>query len=357
MKILYNDIDSKACAWITELIKDGQIPDGDVVCKSVTEITPDEIKNYDSRHYFCGIAGWPAALRLAGWPRDLPADSASLPCQSFSAAGKQKGFDDHRGKLWEPFYELVKVRKPKFLFGEQVEAAIGKGWLDRIHDDLEKENYTVGAIVLAASSVGAPHRRYRIYWVASLGDTPSGGIGVQRGASQPGSGGYPDGHGQLGNAGMLGCNEGVERNVSGQEGARGEHGSFVDRSGQSDLMADGEQSGLEGHAGHGDGGSEPGRERAQADGSAAASGPWSDYRIISFKDGKQRRIKRGLKSMAPGLPRGVVPSRYQGLAIDADNTAEARRMRLHGYGNAINLPLAVAFVETVMEEFNITPEV
>jgi hypothetical protein len=30
-------------------------------------------------------------------------------------------------------------------------------------------------------------------------------------------------------------------------------------------------------------------------------------------------------------------------------TAEARRLRLHGYGNAICVPLAAAFVECVME--------
>ncbi len=87
-----------------------------------------------------------------------------------------------------------------------------------------------------------------------------------------------------------------------------------------------------------------------ADRSASAGGAWSDYQIIHFKDGSQRRIKSGLEPMVDGIPRGVVPSSYKGMAIDANHSAEARVMRLHGYGNAINLPLAIEFVKAVMEE-------
>jgi DNA (cytosine-5)-methyltransferase 1 len=47
-----------------------------------------------------------------------------------------------------------------------VPAAIKHGWLDGIFADLEKENYACGVVVLGAHSVGAPHIRQRLYWVA-----------------------------------------------------------------------------------------------------------------------------------------------------------------------------------------------
>lgn len=36
------------------------------------------------------------------------------------------------------------------------------------------------------------------------------------------------------------------------------------------------------------------------------------------------------------------------MALDADQSAEARVMRLRGYGNAINLYTAKAFIEAVI---------
>jgi len=52
------------------------------------------------------------------------------------------------------------------VFGEQVEAAVGFGWLDRLSADLEAEGYAVGSCVLGAHSAGADHQRQRLYWVA-----------------------------------------------------------------------------------------------------------------------------------------------------------------------------------------------
>ena len=48
--------------------------------------------------------------------------------------------------------------------GESEEAPIV--WIDGVQDDLEKIDYTFGSCVMAASSVGAPHIRQRLYWVA-----------------------------------------------------------------------------------------------------------------------------------------------------------------------------------------------
>jgi DNA adenine methylase len=109
-------------------------------------------------HFFAGIGVWSYAFRLARWPDDRPAWTASTPCPSFSAAGKGLGFNDPR-HLWPELFRLTRVCRPRVLFGEQVAAAIGHGWLDLVCGDLEAEGYAVAPAVLGAHSAGAPHIR------------------------------------------------------------------------------------------------------------------------------------------------------------------------------------------------------
>lgn len=170
----YNDIDKNASAWTQQLIKNKLIPDGIMDCKSITDVNADELKQYDQCHFFNGISGWAHALDLAGWPTNRPIWCASLPCQPFSCAGKQKGTEDER-HLWPVFFELVKKCLPVIIVGEQVEAAVNHNWVDGVFSDLETQGYTCGFVVLGAHSVCSPHRRQRIYWVARrLADTNSG---------------------------------------------------------------------------------------------------------------------------------------------------------------------------------------
>ncbi len=165
MSTYYNDNDPFAAAWLRELIAAGHLPPGDVDERSIIDVQPDDVLGYDACHFFAGIGGWPFALQLAGWPADRPVWTASLPCQPFSPAGKGEGHGDARN-LWPVFYRLVRECRPERIFGEQVEAAIGFGWLDGVCLDLEGLDYACGAAVLPACSVGAPHIRSRLYWVA-----------------------------------------------------------------------------------------------------------------------------------------------------------------------------------------------
>jgi DNA (cytosine-5)-methyltransferase 1 len=53
------------------------------------------------------------------------------------------------------------------LFGEQVDDAVGFGWFDRVRIDLESHGYSVAPpLVVPACSVGAPHRRDRLWFIA-----------------------------------------------------------------------------------------------------------------------------------------------------------------------------------------------
>ena len=85
---------------------------------------------------------------------------------------------------------------------------------------------------------------------------------------------------------------------------------------------------------------------------AVVSGPWSDFGFIPCRDGKQRRIERGTFPLVAGLPRGVGHGRDYSVPITPEYTqatAEARVMRLRGYGNAIVPQLAATFVRAFLE--------
>lgn len=47
-----------------------------------------------------------------------------FPCQSFSIAGKRGGFDDTRGTLFFEVMRLAKIRKPRYLFAENVKGLL-----------------------------------------------------------------------------------------------------------------------------------------------------------------------------------------------------------------------------------------
>lgn len=161
----YNEFDPFASAWLRELICNGHIPFGVVDDRDIKDVTPADLVGYTQCHFFAGIGGWSLALQLAGWPKDRPVWTGSPPCQPFSSAGKQKGKDDLR-HLWPKFFDLIRERHPPVIFGEQVAASIGHGWFDDLQTDLEAEGYAAGMVVLPACSVGAFHRRDRLFYVA-----------------------------------------------------------------------------------------------------------------------------------------------------------------------------------------------
>lgn len=166
-----NEFDAKTAAWLRQLIKDKLIPDAHVDERSITDVQPDDLSGFTQCHFFAGIGGWPLALQLSGWPTDRPVWTGSCPCQPYSSSGRNLGNDDERN-LWPHFFRLIKACKPEYVFGEQVENAVGHGWIDMVFSDLEGEDYTCGAAVLGAHSIGADHERQRLYWAA---DSPSVG--------------------------------------------------------------------------------------------------------------------------------------------------------------------------------------
>lgn len=110
--------------------------------------------------------------------RDISADNipdfdvltAGFPCQPFSIAGKQKGFNDKRGNLFFEIARIIDAKRPKVVFLENVanlmEHDDGKTFLV-IFSSLAQFGYTVYYKVMASNEYGnLPQIRKRIYITA-----------------------------------------------------------------------------------------------------------------------------------------------------------------------------------------------
>ena len=69
---------------------------------------------------------------------------------------------------------LIAECEPAVVFGEQVAGVGGLDWFAGVRGSLELGGYAVGGLVAPAASVGAPHRRERLFWVA---DAEGGTLG------------------------------------------------------------------------------------------------------------------------------------------------------------------------------------
>ncbi len=120
----------------------GEVPFGD--------ITKDQVKNYipDGFDVLC----------------------AGFPCQAFSIAGKRGGFDDTRGTLFFDVAEIIKRKKPKAIFLENVKGlrSHDKGkTLETILNVLRNDlgYFVPEPQIINAKEFGVPQNRERIYIV------------------------------------------------------------------------------------------------------------------------------------------------------------------------------------------------
>lgn len=120
----------------------GEIPFGD--------ITKDETKNYIPNNFDLLCAGF--------------------PCQAFSIAGRRGGFEDTRGTLFFDVAEIIKKKKPKAIFLENVKGLFNhdrgktlKTILNVLRNDLNY--YVPDPKIINAKNFGVPQNRERIFIV------------------------------------------------------------------------------------------------------------------------------------------------------------------------------------------------
>jgi DNA (cytosine-5)-methyltransferase 1 len=126
----------------------GEVPFGDITKEHIKNFIPD---NFDM---LC----------------------AGFPCQAFSIAGKRGGFDDTRGTLFFDVAEIIKRKKPKAIFLENVKGlrSHDKGkTLETILNVLRNDlgYYVPEPQVINAKEFGVPQNRERIYIVGFRNDT------------------------------------------------------------------------------------------------------------------------------------------------------------------------------------------
>lgn len=93
---------------------------------------------------------------------------AGFPCQAFSISGKQRGFEDARGTLFFDVARIVKEKKPKIVFMENVRnfASHDNGkTLEVVKTTMEELGYDFYYKVLSASDYGIPQKRERVYMI------------------------------------------------------------------------------------------------------------------------------------------------------------------------------------------------
>jgi len=102
---------------------------------------------------------------------------AGFPCQPFSNAGKKKTFEDDRGLLFDEIMRIAKVKKPKFMFLENVKhiLKVGNGEVIKyIKKKLDDNNYSVQLFQMSPHEYGIPQQRERIYFVCIRKDIYNG---------------------------------------------------------------------------------------------------------------------------------------------------------------------------------------
>ena len=142
---------------------------------------------------FCEIEPFPRKVLAKHWPevpcyhdvRTLTADvlqrdgiavdviTGGFPCQDLSVAGKQRGMGEGtRSGLWSEIVRLIGELRPKYVIVENVANLLSGpadrpgGWFGRVLGDLAECGYDAEWENIPAATVGAPHRRERVWVVA-----------------------------------------------------------------------------------------------------------------------------------------------------------------------------------------------
>ena len=131
-----------------------KVKENEVFYEDATKIDPDTIPDFD---LLCG----------------------GFPCQSFSIAGKRRGFEDARGTLFFEIARVARTKRPAYLLLENVPGLLshdGGRTFAAILNTLDELGYHVEWQVLNSKDFGVPQSRRRVYIVGYLDPRCAGEI-------------------------------------------------------------------------------------------------------------------------------------------------------------------------------------
>lgn len=116
-------------------------------------------------------------LKLVDWADVEPIDilTAGYPCQPFSHAGQRQGTNDAR-HIWPYIKTAISVLRPSIVILENVRGHLSLGF-STVLGDLAEIGYDAQWTLVRASDVGAPHRRERLFVIATPQHTNTNSIG------------------------------------------------------------------------------------------------------------------------------------------------------------------------------------
>ncbi len=94
-----------------------------------------------------------------------------FPCQSFSIAGKRRGFDDTRGTLFFEIARIIRDKKPKYFVLENVKGLLSHNigrTFGTILITLDELGYDIQWQVLNSKNHGVPQNRERVFIVGHI---------------------------------------------------------------------------------------------------------------------------------------------------------------------------------------------
>ena len=153
-------------------------------CVFASEISPEARETYENN--FKNIS--PQLFKSENFNEDIFLQNkrnipdfdllcGGFPCQPFSQIGQKRGFSENfegRGNLFFEIAEILKLKKPKAFFLENVQHLINhdKGrTFNVIKDTIHELNYSFYYKVVRASHFGLPQHRPRTFMVGFYGET------------------------------------------------------------------------------------------------------------------------------------------------------------------------------------------
>ena len=134
-------------------------------CIGFSEINNDAIEYYCRNYHEDKSGNFGDITKIKSLPKhDILV--GGVPCQSWSIAGRNLGFDDDRGQLWNDTIFLLNQSKPKAFIFENVKGLVdprNKVALQYILNRIKEAGYFADYFVINSSDFGIPQNRIRIY--------------------------------------------------------------------------------------------------------------------------------------------------------------------------------------------------